>query len=288
MTQITFSSDVSGVSTDSNADNSIRWHVYERESLSSPGDRGIYLRREVNSNLEPEKQIVSIGEKPKIYFLANNWILLFKLRDRIAKISYAEQLDPVITIIPSNQIGNAGAFAALTPSLEDARIVFRAICSGFSSLSSSTRVPAIGDASGTSSLVGFSDAPEAFIGTRAVRGEARLQPFIFPSLVKQRIRESASSSASLTGSLLKFPGQTAIGATNASLEGVVLLSGTSVVFRFSGEANGTSSLNTTATASGISPTNVTAPEFTDSSVFNVGRTIEVTEGTWDGDPDPTI
>lgn len=290
MTQITFSSDVNEVSTDSSVDGSIRWHVYEKDSESSPGDKGIYLRREVNSGvLEPEKQIVSIGTDPKIYFLVNEWILLFKFSDRIAKITYTQEEDPVLFDNDFNQSGNASSFAFLDSFVIPTRIVFQASASSLSSLESFARIPAIGEANSSASLISFAEAPPAFMGTNSVPGSSQLLSIVFDSLVKLRIRENASSNSELVGRANVFFAQIAIGGGDISLEGIA--SGANVILpilNVTAEAIASSSLTSSLDDAGVSPTNITPPEFTDSSVFNVGRTIEVTEGTWDGDPDPTI
>jgi hypothetical protein len=66
-TQITFSNDVGRVSTASNPDGSIRWHVYSR--LISGRSR-IFVRREVGGvvDAEPGIQLVFEGEDPEVYF----------------------------------------------------------------------------------------------------------------------------------------------------------------------------------------------------------------------------
>lgn len=283
MTQITFSSDVNEVSTDSNVDGSIRWHVYEKDSQSSPGNKGIYLRRELNLNvLEPEKQIVSIGTDPKIYFLVNKWILLFKFSDRIGKITYSQGEDPVLFDNEFNQNGKASSFSFLDSLVIPTRIVFQASASNSFYLVSFARIPAIGEAVGSAALVGDSDSSLPFIGTRSARGNASLTSDIGYRLI---IKGTASGSSTSEGRALVFFAQGVADAGGNLLGTAFNDKIRTIVFAF---ADGSSSHTTSVTASGISPTNITPPEFTNSSVFNVGRTIEVTEGTWDGDPDPTI
>lgn len=285
MTQITFSSDVNEVSTDSNVDGSIRWHVYEKDSELSPGDKGIFLRREINFGvLEPEKQIVSIGADPKVYFLVNEWILLFKLNGRIAKIRYSENLDPNVTIIPGKQIGEVSEFMLLNSLLQQPRIVFQETATSSITLDSFARLPAVGEANISTSLVGEANGSPPFFGTRSVSGSSSLtSPLLFNG-IKLRIKDNtASSSFELSGTAFVFEAIT-VNAT-AFLTGLAV---PELIASVKAEVSASISLTSSAEALGVSPTNVTPPEFTDSSVFNVGRTIEVTEGTWDGDPDPTI
>jgi len=282
MTQITFSSDVNEVSTDSNADGSISWHVYEKDSQSSPGYKGIYLRREVNLNLEPEKQIVSIGSEPKIYFLVNQWILLFKFADRIGKVTYSQGEEPTLLDNEFNQNGRASSFVILNRLVIPTRIVFQVSASSSHSLVSFARMAAIGEASASFTLLGDSSAPLAFMGTRSASGNAILSSTTRPNLI---IKASASGSFTLEGRALVFFAQAAAN-TGGSLDGVAFADKTRIIK----SATADSSLILSANAIPFSspPTNITPPEFIDSSVFNVGRNIEVTEGTWDGDPDPTI
>lgn len=95
MSQSTVTDDAVSCSTAANQDHSIRWHVYERESDDFPGNSGIYLTREINRSVyEPEIQIVSVGSFPKIRFIVNKWILMFKFDGRIVVSEYEENVVP--------------------------------------------------------------------------------------------------------------------------------------------------------------------------------------------------
>lgn len=200
MTQITFTSDVREVSTDSNLDGSIRWFVYERDSLTNPGEKGIYVRRQVSSSaLEPEIQIVNIGTNPKIYFLVNQWILLFNFKNRLAKISHEEGVIPSLTSILFNQSGNAGDFCSLTHLAVPTRIVFQSEASSSASLSTFARMPAVGVASSTASLTTSAETPPAFMGTNGVPGSASLSGFILSNTTNVVVKSEAESTSQLVG-----------------------------------------------------------------------------------------
>lgn len=82
-TQITSTNDVGRVSTASNADGSLRWHVYERDL--GGGVVSIFVQREVSGMLEPEVRFVLDGEKPEIYFdsATSQWLLLYVFNENV-------------------------------------------------------------------------------------------------------------------------------------------------------------------------------------------------------------
>lgn len=94
-TRITFSADVGRISTASNVDGSIRWHVYER-----PFGNGttIFIQREVNGTLEPEVRLLAEGTKPEVYFDVNTskWLLFYVLNENAFLIT-ADETDAIAT-----------------------------------------------------------------------------------------------------------------------------------------------------------------------------------------------
>ena len=98
-TQITFSDDVLNVSTASNTDASIRWHVYERVTNPSIRKRAIFVRRWTSGGgLEAEQQILDEGSLPKIIFDAVNskWVILYTLYENVFVVTFAEAEVPTL------------------------------------------------------------------------------------------------------------------------------------------------------------------------------------------------
>jgi hypothetical protein len=194
----------------------------------------------------------------------------------------------------------AAGNAELTSSLSE-EVIISAIASGSMVLTSSaeaeTDVSAevdslatlIGDALATTTVHAVAEGEailegesEAFVDVSAIanatmelEGDADSNIGLLPS--------EADSTAELTGSAEASVDVPATAESTAELTGSA--DGSVDV---SATAESTAELTANNPDSGVSPTNVTPPEFTDSSIFNVGRIIEVTEGTWDGIPDPTI
>lgn len=100
-TQITFTDDVGRISTASNADGSIRWHVYER-----PFGNGIsiFVQREVNTVLEAEVRLLAEGDRPEIFFdpVTSKFLFFYRLNENVFKIEIDEG-DPPATQAP--QVG---------------------------------------------------------------------------------------------------------------------------------------------------------------------------------------
>jgi hypothetical protein len=98
-TQITFSDDVLNVSTASNTDASIRWHVYERVVNAPIRKRAIFVRRWTSGGgLEAEQQILDEGSLPKIVFddVANKWVILYTLYENVFVVTFTEAEVPAL------------------------------------------------------------------------------------------------------------------------------------------------------------------------------------------------
>jgi hypothetical protein len=119
-TQITFTDDVGRIATASNADGSIRWHVYER-----PFGQGtsVFVQREVNGSLQAEVRLLSEGERPEVFFdEANSRWLIFYVLNESAFLITADENDAPATqppqtgttrdaLRPGPGIGNPNDFA---------------------------------------------------------------------------------------------------------------------------------------------------------------------------------
>jgi hypothetical protein len=100
--QITFTDDVLNISTASNADGSIRWHVYEKPHGNGTS---IFVQREVNAVLEAEVRLLAEGARPEIFFDAANleWIFIYNLQENAFMIRY-DELEVPTTALP--QVGD--------------------------------------------------------------------------------------------------------------------------------------------------------------------------------------
>lgn len=82
-TQLTFTNDITDISTAQNADGSIRWHVYSRQIGNSSK---IYVRRETPPNtFEAEVLFLQEGEKPRVFFdpSLNQWLVVYRLNENM-------------------------------------------------------------------------------------------------------------------------------------------------------------------------------------------------------------
>lgn len=93
-TRITFTDDVGRITTASNIDGSIRWHMYERPFGTGTS---IFVRREVNGTLEAEVRFLAEGEKPDILFdpVTAKWIFHYVLNEKAFRIEIDEPDAPV-------------------------------------------------------------------------------------------------------------------------------------------------------------------------------------------------
>lgn len=93
-TQITFTDDVGRISTASNADGTIRWHVYERPFGAGTS---IYIQREVNGVQEAEVRLLNEGQRPEVFFDTDSsqWLLFYVLNENAFLITADENDTPV-------------------------------------------------------------------------------------------------------------------------------------------------------------------------------------------------
>jgi len=102
-TQITFTNDVGEVSTASNLDGTIRWHVYER---TVNGLRSVYLQRELAGVLQPEVKLIIEGDTPEVYFAedlggagVHQWVIFYHFHEQLWMLRYTENEAPVTIAI---------------------------------------------------------------------------------------------------------------------------------------------------------------------------------------------
>lgn len=121
-TQITFTDDVGRISTASNSDGSIRWHVYER-----PFGNGvsIFVQREVNTVLEAEVRFLNEGDRPEIFFdpVTSKFLFFYRLNENVFKIEIDEG-DAPATQAPQtgttiDHFRGMGAFSEETRTIEE-------------------------------------------------------------------------------------------------------------------------------------------------------------------------
>ncbi len=93
-TQITMTDDVGDITTASNADGSIRMHMYTR-----PFGNGntVYVRREVDGVLDAEVRLLAEGTNPHIFFDIGSaqWVLTYVLNEKLWMILFGEFDVPV-------------------------------------------------------------------------------------------------------------------------------------------------------------------------------------------------
>lgn len=90
---ITFTADVGRISTASNVDGSIRWHIYERPFGNGTS---IFVRREVSGVLEAEVRLFNEGERPEIFFnpATSQWLIFYTLNENAFLVTADENDTP--------------------------------------------------------------------------------------------------------------------------------------------------------------------------------------------------
>jgi hypothetical protein len=96
--QITFTDDVINISSASNADGTVRWHVYERPHGNGTS---IFVQRELSGVLQAEVRLLAEGARPEIFFDSGNseWIFIYNLQENAFMVRYDENEVP-IPLIP--------------------------------------------------------------------------------------------------------------------------------------------------------------------------------------------